>query len=134
MYHGTDYPIEEFDLSENPSSRCFDLCLTDDDSIAEMYATRWGGPESVPTIIEVELVGDLKIASFKEAMALIGECAEMMTTSDAFHAVDSNRAAFLAAGFDGVRYPDQLPGTAEVFECTRIYTEEKVRLVSSWTV
>lgn len=135
MYHGTDYPIEEFELTENPHREGFDLCLTDCQAIAEMYATRFEGMggDGVPTIIEMEIADGLKIATEREALEAIGILdPEAMTISDIFHAIDGGRSAIIAAGFDGVEYRDCLPGTSEVFTCTRIYKEGGVQIVDSW--
>lgn len=130
MLHGTDYPIEEFILEEgNPSCRgAFDICLTDDSSIAEMYATRWSGEG---TVVEFSVQSDLRIATQEEALAILGSDAE--TTSDVFHAIDEGRAELVAAGFDGVTYMDQLPGTVDVFETTRIYRADALTICGSWT-
>lgn len=129
MLHGTDYPIQEFILEDgNPSSGDFDVCLTDDSSIAEMYATRWSGEG---TVVEFDVAPDLRIASQAEALAILGSDAE--TTSDIFHAIDEGRAELVAAGFDGVTYMDQLPGTVDVFETTRIYRADALTICGSWT-
>lgn len=136
MYHGTDFPIEDFNLSDvNPSSGDFDICLTDCDGIAEMYATRFEGMgDGVPTIIELELASDLNICTEEDAMRLLERDPEAMTSRDIFYAIDSNRAAIVAAGYDGVEYRDCLPGTADEFTCTRIYTRDAVEILDSWEV
>ena len=139
MYHGTDYSIEEFDLAEeNPSSGRFDICLTDCESIAEMYATRYDFTgDGTPTILQVEIAEGLVIATQEEALLALGHAIEdirMMGTSDTFHAIDQSGDALVAAGFDGVTYLDCLPGTAEEFECTRIYKGGAVKIVKHWEV
>lgn len=136
MFHGTDFPIEKFDLdSVNPSSGRFDICLTDDDGIAEMYATRFEGMgDGVPTIIEFEIDG-AKIADESTALEILGyDDIVSMNTSDVFHAIDEGRDQIVAAGFDAVRYTDCLPGTADRFECVRVYSRDAVEIVDSWEV
>lgn len=133
MYHGTDYPIEEFDLTDvNPSTGAFDVCLTYSESIAKMYATRFG---MGGTVITFDLDAGLRIATKEEALQALGfDRPEEMTTSDTFHAIDSGRNALVAAGFDGVEYEDCLPGTADVFDCIRIYKEGSLTIEDSYEV
>lgn len=116
MYHGTD--DINFDLtSGNPSSGGFDVCTTDDDSVAEMYATRFG-----PGIVIEFDYDDAVIASEEEALEALGfdEFERgFMSTSEKFNAIDTSLPKLREAGYDAVRYEDRLPGTADSFITTR---------------
>ena len=137
MFHGTDHPEEEFDLDAgNPSNGGrFDLCTTDDDAIAEMFAGRFMSPYSVPTVIELEISDDANVASESEALDILGlEEEEISHPAQITGAVDDSRQKFVDAGYDAIRFRDCLPGTAEVFECTRIYNRDVVEMVDAWEV
>jgi len=116
MYHGTD--DIEFDLEQdNPSSGGFDVCTTDDDSIAEMYAARWMSEDAV--VIEFDISRDAVIADEDTVREVLG-LDEWATPSEVFHAVDSSLQELRDAGFDAVEYTDQLPGTSDTFTTTRV--------------
>ena len=135
MFHGTDHPIEEFDLDQgNPSNGGrFDLCTTDDDGIAEVFATRFHSPYSVPTIVELEISDDAKIAIEDEVLDILDIDPESIShPSQITDAVDDSRQRFVDAGYDAITFRDCLPGTTEVFECVRIYSRDAVEIVDSW--
>lgn len=116
MFHGTD--DIDFDLKQgNPSSGGFDVCTTDSDSIAEMYATRWMSPEAV--VIEFDISRDATVADEDTVREVLG-LDKHASSSEVFHAVDSSLQELRDAGFDAVEYTDQLPGTAETFTTTRV--------------
>lgn len=77
MYHGSDFPADELDLSDvNPSSGCLDICLTDSENVAEMYATRW--PSDTATIYEFDLSADAVVADEEETLAALGVDADAL--------------------------------------------------------
>lgn len=132
-FHGSDYSA--LDMSAlNPSSRRIDLCLTTSESIARQYATRQG-----EGFVHTFFACGLKIASQEQALELLGydELDRMCMrrdTSALFHAFDECDARLiLEAGFDGVEYLDCLPGTAETFECVRLFVldADKIELECS---
>ncbi|MDZ7703319.1 MAG: hypothetical protein U5L04_02400 [Trueperaceae bacterium] len=116
MFHGTD--DIDFDLDEtNPSSGGFDVCTTDDEEIAEMYATRWMSEEAV--VIEFEFTDDATVAD-EDTVRDVLDLEPWATTSEVFHAVDSSLDTLRDAGFDAVEYTDQMPGDSRSFTTTRI--------------
>lgn len=131
FYHGTDYGMD-FDITgENPSSRAYDICLTWDSRIAEMYATRMGSFDAA--VVEIDVIDDLKVCGQDEALTILGydedEIREIgWDTSRLFHIFDCPTAhrVLEAAGFDAVEYEDCLPGTADVFTCTRVFVAGKL--------
>ena len=132
-YHGTD--DTDLTLNEkNPSSDCFDICLTDDESIAWMYAERFGAG----VVFEFDVPRDLKIATTQEALEILGydefDQMEMLCDPSAlFHAFDQAGGAIKAAGFDAVEYLDQLPGDPRQFETLRVYSVDRLDLTDTYT-
>ena len=56
-----------------------------------------------------------------------------MSTSERFHVVDTSLSTLRDAGFDAVTYTDQLPGTSETFETTRVLTAGLLTIEDTWT-
>lgn len=135
MLHGTDYSADEFDLDElNPSSGSFDVCTTDDEDVAEMYATRFMG--EFATIIEFDVARDARIADEQETLKALGYSDDEiigMTPAQKFTAVDTSLDQLRAAGFDAVQYTDQLPGSPEKFTTTR-FIQPVIEICDAWDV
>ena len=132
-YHGTD--DLNFDITAiNPSSRCYDVCLTWDEDVAKTYALRWCSDEAV--ILDIDADG-LIIAETEEALEILGfdewDIREMLCdTSALFHTFDcqTNRAKLVAAGFNAVEYDDCLPGTTRTFVTTRVFVPGLLKVAS----
>jgi hypothetical protein len=56
-----------------------------------------------------------------------------MSPSERFHVVDTSLSTLRDAGFDAVTYTDQLPGTSETFETTRVLTAGLLTIEDTWT-
>ena len=116
-YHGSDFEVLE---DENPSSGCFDLCLTDCERTAKSFATRFGSG------FVHEFYFDGEITSQEDALAILGVDAEYLTPSDVFHAIDSGVKQLKAAGVVAVEYIDQIPGTADTYTTIRVFCPSAV--------
>ena len=127
-YHGT--PDAEFDAtSDNPEVGRFDLCLTDDEDVAQQYAEdRSRGEE--PRIYAVEIdqsVGYL--ADEEEATEIACEVWGVDSLNVfLFEALDDPAVmeAIVEAGFIGVEFIDQCPGVYSEHDTVRIYDGDAV--------
>ena len=127
LFHGT--PDKDFDpTAVNPRVGQYDLCLADDQAIAEMYAEdRAEGEGGAVFAVTVEWS---RLADEEEAEAIICDVYGIDDLGDAFifEYLDdpSVMDAIVAQGFDGVEFLDQSPGCFESHDTVRIYKSDCV--------
>ena len=128
-YHGT--PDADFDPTEdNPEIGRFDLCLTDDEGVAEMYAKDRARCDDEARIFTVEIdqsVGYL--ADEEEATEIACEVWGVDSLNVwLFEALDDPAVmeAIVEAGFIGVEFVDQCPGVYSEHDTVRIYDANAV--------
>jgi hypothetical protein len=117
-YHGSDFEVLE---DENPSTGCFDICLTKCERTAKSFATRFGAG------FVHEFWFDGEVTSQADALAMLGVESDYLTPSDIFHAIDCGVKQLKAAGVKAVEYIDQIPGTADTYTTVRVFESSAIK-------
>ena len=124
-FHGTC--DKDFDAtSKNPKVDCFDLCLTGDKAIAQMYAEDRADGSGDDQIFAVTIdapAGSLADEEVATEIACDVWGVDSLTGFFLFEALDDPAVmeAILDAGFVGVEFVDQCPEAFEEHDTVRIY-------------